>query len=408
MSVFMRKIVILFFGIFMSLNLMAQLEVKDGSFKEVKGFVNINTDMMFDDNDKPYAVLKVKTENINDKERHQLLFQGDARTFFELEYKVGEVWVYISYYATYLKISHPDFGSTEFWFPFDMQGKKGYELTLFKKESIDEDILRRLEALENASIATQPEPAKSEQTKILNGKFSVSPDKQVYFSSGNLQYQPLTKTWRFADNQFDIVGKNNKNCSPDYSGWIDLFKWGTSGYNGKNPYMSSKKDRDYGDGENDIAGTNYDWGVYNTISNGGENKWRTLTKDEWLYLFSTKTLSGSDRAYDAIVNDVRGFVLLPDDWDSSLYIFQEPDKWFGRCRNIISIYDWKNIFEKNGAVFLPFAGSIKKNQYDDVWFSSGYWSSTHIGTNKAWGTLKGYYGLSRAEGLSVRLVCDVE
>lgn len=57
----MRRLFILLCSIFMSLNLMAQLEVKDGSFKEVTGFVNINTDIMFDDNDKPYAVLKVKT-----------------------------------------------------------------------------------------------------------------------------------------------------------------------------------------------------------------------------------------------------------------------------------------------------------------------------------------------------------
>lgn len=143
------------FDILLSLNMMAQLEVKKDSFKEVDGFVNINTDMMYDDNDKPYAVLKVKTENINDKERYQLLFQGDARTFFELEYKVGEVWLYISYYATYLKISHPDFGSTEFWFPFDMQGKKGYELTLFNKPSLEEDFMKRLEALENATATGQ-------------------------------------------------------------------------------------------------------------------------------------------------------------------------------------------------------------------------------------------------------------
>ena len=149
----MKKFLILLLSIFLSHNMMAQLEVKEGSFKEVEGFVNINTEIMYDDNDKPYAVLKVKTENINDKERHQLLFQGDARTFFELEYKVGEVWVYLSYYASYLKISHPDFGSTEFWFPFDMYGKKGYELTLINKPSLEEDFMKRLEALENATAA---------------------------------------------------------------------------------------------------------------------------------------------------------------------------------------------------------------------------------------------------------------
>ncbi|MBO2524058.1 MAG: hypothetical protein CW336_09475, partial [Bacteroidetes bacterium] len=124
--------------------------VDEGSFKEVVGFVNINTEKMYDDNDRAYAVLKVKTENINDRERHRLLFEGDARTFFELEYKPGEVWVYISYYATYLKISHPDFGSTEFWFPFDMQGKKGYELTIINKPSVDQEFADRLSRLEDA------------------------------------------------------------------------------------------------------------------------------------------------------------------------------------------------------------------------------------------------------------------
>ena len=113
--------------------------------------MNINMEKMFDDNDKPYAVLKVKTENINDEERRKLLFEGDARTYFEVEYKVGEVWVYISYYATYLKISHPDFGSTEYMFPIDMKGKKGYELTILNKKTIEDDLVKRLEALENAT-----------------------------------------------------------------------------------------------------------------------------------------------------------------------------------------------------------------------------------------------------------------
>ena len=129
----MRKTVISLLFLLLSFTAFAQLEVKEGSFKKVDGFININTEKMYDDNDKPYAVLKIKTENINDKQRRQLLFQGDAATFFEIEYKVGEVWVYLSYYASFLKISHPDFSSTEFWFPYDMEPKKGYELTLVNK-----------------------------------------------------------------------------------------------------------------------------------------------------------------------------------------------------------------------------------------------------------------------------------
>lgn len=128
----MKKYIILLFTLILSLPLLSQLEVKEGSFKEVPGFININTEKMYDDNDKPYAVLKIKTENISSKERHELSFKGDAQTFFEVEYKDGEVWLYISYYATYIKISHEEFSSTEFHFPFDMKPKCGYELTLIK------------------------------------------------------------------------------------------------------------------------------------------------------------------------------------------------------------------------------------------------------------------------------------
>lgn len=136
----------------------AQLEVKEGSFKKVDGFVNINVDKMYDDNDKLYAVLKIKTENINDKQRRELGFGGDAQTFFETEYKDGEVWLYISYYATFIKISHPDLSSTEFWFPFDMEPKRGYELTLVNKPSVDEELVNRIERLETLTTAAAANP----------------------------------------------------------------------------------------------------------------------------------------------------------------------------------------------------------------------------------------------------------
>lgn len=129
----MKKFYILLVSVFVSLNMMAQLEVKEGSFKEVPGFVNLNPDpdFQFDENDRPFTVIKVKTENIDDRQRRKLCFEGSAGTFFMLEYKVGEVWVYMTAkYADYLKISHPDFGSCEFAFPFDLNSKKGYELTL--------------------------------------------------------------------------------------------------------------------------------------------------------------------------------------------------------------------------------------------------------------------------------------
>lgn len=129
----MKKCLLLLLILLSTCPLFAQLEVKEGSFKEVPGFVNINVDKMYDDNDRPYAVLKIKTENIGSKQRRELNFGGDAQTFFEVEYKDGEVWLYISYYASFIKISHEEFSSTEFYFPFDMKPKCGYELTLVNK-----------------------------------------------------------------------------------------------------------------------------------------------------------------------------------------------------------------------------------------------------------------------------------
>ncbi len=130
------RFISLLFLILLAIPAFAQLEIQEGSFKEVPGFVNINTEKMYDDNDKPYAVLKIKTENIDGKQRRELNFGGDAQTFFEVEYKDGEVWLYISYYASYIKISHDDLSSTEFYFPFDMKPKKGYEMTLVNNTGI--------------------------------------------------------------------------------------------------------------------------------------------------------------------------------------------------------------------------------------------------------------------------------
>ncbi len=131
----MKRVIFFLFTMLLSVSLFAQLEVKEGSFKEIPGFVNINPDPDYqtDDNDKPYAVLLINTENINAEQRARLRFYGDAQTFFMVEQRVGEVCLYLSYYASFLKIAHPDYGTTEYHFPIDMKPKKGYELVLVNK-----------------------------------------------------------------------------------------------------------------------------------------------------------------------------------------------------------------------------------------------------------------------------------
>lgn len=256
--------------------------------------------------------------------------------------------------------------------------------------------------------------AKAENAK-RTGVFSVGSNKKVVFSKGNLQYQASTRTWRFAEHQWDIIGSENSKISENYSGWIDLFGWGTSGYNGKNPWMTSTTNTDYGNGERDIAGTYYDWGVYNTISNGGGKNWRTLTRDEWVYIFNTRSTSSGIRYAKAKVNGVNGVILLPDNWNKSTYSLSKTntiDASFSSNR--ISQSDWQSKFESNGAVFLPAAGNRNGTSVYNGGSGGSYWSATYYGSGHAYymdfydsPLLTDFWG-SREDGQSVRLVCSAE
>ena len=250
----------------------------------------------------------------------------------------------------------------------------------------------------------------------VDGLFSVSGSKQVYFSQGNLQYQASTNTWRFAEHQYDVVGNGHRSVSSGYRGWIDLFGWGTSGYNGKNPYMTSTTPTDYGNGLTDIASTNYDWGVYNKISNGGNQAglWRTLTKDEWVYVFDTRSTTSGIRYAKACVNNMNGVILLPDDWNSSYYNLNNSNKsGAGYNSNTISASQWTTL-EQHGAVFLPAAGYRNGTSVDYVGSYGNYWSASYHIRDIAYGVYfsgsdlgpqGGYY---RAGGLGVRLVLSFE
>ena len=234
------------------------------------------------------------------------------------------------------------------------------------------------------------------------------------FAKGNLQYQASTRTWRFAEHQWDMIGDANENISKSYSGWIDLFGWGTSGYD-KDPWMTSKEDSEYGNGNRDIAGTNNDWGVNNTNSNDGGCSWRTLTKDEWVYVFNMRSTNSGIRYAKAIVNGVNGVILLPDNWSSSNYSLIKTNKRGASFdSNKISQTDWQNKFETNGAVFLPAAGYRYGTRVNYVGSSGDYWSASYgMGGGARYFWFRDSYldpndWDARHHGNSVRLVCDAE
>ena len=207
----------------------------------------------------------------------------------------------------------------------------------------------------------------------LSGVFSVGNGKTVQFSQGNLQYQASTDTWRFAEQQYDCIGQTNSNISLFYQGWVDLFGWGTSGYNDVKPWLI-----DYDMDALSITGTKYDWGLNNAISNGGNKAglWHLLTIDEWEYIVNRR--NGS-RFAKATVNNVRGLLLLPDGWSTATYALNAiNDVQGGYESNYISATDWSDILEANGVVFLPCAGIREGTTVNYVNGFGRYWSSTYI------------------------------
>ena len=186
---------------------------------------------------------------------------------------------------------------------------------------------------------------------LLEGTFSIGPERTIRFSKGNLQYNAAANMWRFADHQYDYIGDPNRKYGKSYAGWIDLFAWGTSGYRDRPPYYFSPTASNYGGGNKNIEGTSYDWGVYNKISNGGNHNglWRTLSVYEWDYLLTQRPDAWLLRT-TAVIGNVQGLVLLPDDW-----LRRGFDTLDYKMLYTLSLEQW-DILERAGAVFLPAAG----------------------------------------------------
>lgn len=255
----------------------------------------------------------------------------------------------------------------------------------------------------------------------INGFFSVSDNKQVWFSKGNLQYQASTNTWKFADNQYDCMGNNNLNGSSSYEGWIDMFGWGTSGYaHGAVVYWPWSYSNiteyyfAYGNVNYDLNNQTgkADWG-YNHILNGGnaEHLWRTLTIEEWEYLTKIRNTYSGIRYAKARVNNVNGIILLPDTWNSSIYNLNNTNANGSYWDNVINMTDWIEVFEANGCIFLPAGGEMGNVNGGIYGLNSDcyYWSATHNTSAEAYCLYNsGNYSLTRNQKISVRLVIDIQ
>ena len=237
----------------------------------------------------------------------------------------------------------------------------------------------------------------------LAGEFTVAdPDgiansgdeTKVHFSQGNLvatiDASGVPTAWKFAAHQYDCLGEDGANRTIGVAtGDVDLFGWSTSNNGG-----TSTTDN-YGiktsTNNSDYSGDFYDWGK----AVGDGSTWRTLSKDEWTYLFNNHSKKW------ATVNGVNGYVIAPDGFEGELADSYENDAELVTAGNL---------------VFLPAAGDRLGSDVNNVGDGGRYWSSSAYNENLAYGVY--FYSSdvspddlgTRRNGYSVRLIteCSVD
>ena len=323
-------------------------------------------------------------------------------------------------------------------------------------------------------FATRKDYFGSTYNGMLSGRFTVNANgNQVQFSAGNLQYQASTGTWRFAEYQFEYVGdanngnvyvngvkSNNESIASNYSGWIDLFGWGTSGQaHGAVCYQPYSKNNSptleeynaYGAANNNLNNSTglADWGVYHSstttghgtvIKDGEGHAWRTLQGNaiggntaEWNYIVSSRsgnryshanllvrgslssTMNYSNYGHAACGTVVRCVILYPDSFSKPTGV--KTLRYNGGNINYLTEAEW-SLLEQAGCVCLPAAGYRDGNVIRGLDMLLGdYWSATRSeqfnyahsfqmfgGATSA--AVLPYHDTYRCYGLSVRLVSN--
>ena len=198
----------------------------------------------------------------------------------------------------------------------------------------------------------------------LPGEFSVSADKKVLFSQGNLiatvDATGAPTAWKFATNQYDFLGEGGANLTiGSAAGDVDIFGWSSSA-------TGTEPTDNYGikDDHNvtKFRGAFYDWG--NAIGDG--KTWRTLTIAEWQYLLNTRSVNGgtgAGKSYSLNITygEKTGVVLYPDNYTGSALS--------GTVETL-----------PDGVVFLPAAGfrvnDGRKTYCSEYGDSGSYWAAS--------------------------------
>ncbi|MBO4740057.1 MAG: hypothetical protein J5605_00265 [Bacteroidales bacterium] len=308
----------------------------------------------------------------------------------------------------------------------------------------------------NTVYTSTMNPVAFEKTeKTISGSYNT----ELVFAPGNLMYVAANRTWQFARKQYLRIGNAAGNTTAEayratQADTIDLFGWGTSGWNNGNvfyqPYDATFNSQAYpatvgmGYGPTDGSDYNYsltgtyanaDWGVYNNIYNpvtgstDAKGTWRTPTKYEYIYLIGKRTAStvnGTPNARYTLAaintdgDSIQGLILFPDYYSGGT---PAGVTWgninCGTAWNTVTLCTsagWTAL-ENAGCVFLPVTGTRTRNSVSGNYNGLGYWSSTSVltmdgvrahrvstGTSKSLSYAEDKAFATRANGYAVRLV----
>ena len=238
------------------------------------------------------------------------------------------------------------------------------------------------------------DPDKKVEVKIVRGAkaapvFSVSDSKKVILASGNLQYHPANNEWRIGE-PLDVRAEDNRNISPDYNGWIDLFGWGTSGKIEGLPVTQWSNDvLLYSPNGENLSG-DFDWGSNNLKDEryGVEGPWRTLTQDEWEYLIDRHLVGFAYYQYTYFMYIYPSKYFFTDGSTSILNNIKPcpeytTDQWENLMREGCAIIPLGGYRVEKDAI-MSFTSSGGKTIYvGSYWTSTCYWSiSQSSETNK--------------------------
>lgn len=294
--------------------------------------------------------------------------------------------------ATYMQVEQIDNSI----FKFDVDDLN--PVSVKQDESANNDIIKvtgplfeevlfstsKIKKIEFESYNKDKEPVVFDKSNgVLPGVFSVSETRKVHFASGNLILSLPDNTFRFAENQYDKIGTDNKNFfANNPEGSFDLIQFRT---------MESKIELEH---------------------------WDCLSQDEWKYLLEERD-NAQNMQGQATVNGVTGLILLPDNWKlpDGIDFVTNPKNY---TTNVYSVSEW-NKLEIAGAVFFPAAGecttknkvpTLDKDSTQGTYWTSTTWTKDASDAGHVFFFRSDFSGSNamydKKFGLSVRLVTDIE